>query len=66
VGVDPDSNAATAGIREGDLVQALNKRPIDGLEDFVAQTKTLKESQTILLKLARQGANLFVAFNLSS
>jgi len=66
VGINPDSNAASAGIREGDLVQALNKKPISGLDDFMAQTKTLKESQTILLKLARQGANLFIAFNLNS
>jgi S1-C subfamily serine protease len=34
--VDPDGNAADAGIRPGDLIQEVNRRPVRSLVEFNA------------------------------
>lgn len=58
--VAPDSPAAEAGLRRGDVIVEINRRPI---EDTRAYTKTLEENadETILLLVARGENTLYVA-----
>src|SRR5437773_427009 len=40
--IDPDSPAAKAGLREGDVIQEVNKQPVKSAKDLVAISKKLK------------------------
>jgi serine protease Do len=54
--VDPDSNAAEAGIQPGDVLIEINRKPVRGADDAV----TLSEKETtkeLLLRVWRGGRN---------
>lgn len=65
VAVDPSSAAYASGVREGDVVNSLNKQNIVSVGDFKKLSSGLKEGATVLLKLSRRGGTLFLAFNLN-
>jgi Do/DeqQ family serine protease len=57
--VDPRSPAAGAGIRPGDVIQELNRKPIDSV---AALEKTYDPSKrSVLLLVNRGGATLYIA-----
>src|SRR6266480_4231452 len=43
--IDADSPAAKAGLREGDVIQEVNKRPVRSAKDLVAISKKLKPTE---------------------
>jgi serine protease Do len=57
--VDPNSNSAEAGIREGDILREINRQPVRNAEDAVELSKNIK-SPRILLRIWRNGGSLFV------
>jgi serine protease Do len=59
--VDADSPAGKAGLREGDVIQEVNKQPIKNAKDLVAVSKNLKANQKILLRVYSQGRSGYVA-----
>ncbi len=59
--IDADSPAAKAGLREGDVIQEVNKRPVKSAKDLVAISKKLKPTEKILMRVYSQGRSGYVA-----
>jgi serine protease Do len=59
--IDSDSPAAKAGLREGDVIQEVNKQPVKNAKDLVAINKRLKPNEKILIHVYSQGRSGFVA-----
>jgi serine protease Do len=59
--IDPDSPAAKAGLREGDVIQEVNKQPVKSAKDLVAISKKLKSKEKILMRVYSQGRSSYVA-----
>jgi serine protease Do len=58
--VDPNSAAAEAGIREGDVVQEVNHQAVNNVSEF-EQAMRSSGSKAILLRVSRDGTGLYVA-----
>jgi serine protease Do len=61
VEIDSDSPAAQAGLREGDVIQEVNKQAVKNAKDLVALTKKLKPNEKILMRVWSQGRSGYVA-----
>ena len=59
--IDADSPAGKAGLREGDVIQEVNKQPVKKTKDLVAVSKKLKATEKILLRVYSQGRSGYVA-----
>jgi len=59
--VDADSPAGKAGLREGDVVQEVNKQPVKNARDLVAVSKKLRPNEKILIRVYSQGRSGYVA-----
>jgi serine protease Do len=59
--VDADSPAGKAGLREGDVIQEVNKQPVKNAKDLVVVSKKLKANEKILLRVYSQGRSGYVA-----
>ena len=59
--VDAESAAAKAGLREGDVIQEVNKQPVRSAKDLVGISKKLKPSEKILMRVYSQGRSGYVA-----
>src|SRR5262245_12090908 len=59
--IDADSPAGKAGLREGDVIQEVNKQPVKTAKDLVAVSKKLKANEKILLRVYSQGRSGYVA-----
>jgi len=55
VGVDPDGPAAKAGVKPGDILVAIQGRPIDGSNRLPRLVASLKPGTTAELKIVRDG-----------
>ncbi len=60
--IDQGSNAYAAGLREGDVITAVNRRKIDSVDGFTNEISMMKKGDTILLRVYRNGHSLFLAF----
>jgi len=56
--VAPDSPAAEAGLKPGDVIQEINRKPVRNAEEAVKLTE--KQSKTTLLRFWRNGGSHFV------
>src|SRR6266487_3958148 len=61
VELDSASPAAQAGLREGDVIQEVNKQPVKNAKDLVALSKKLKPNEKILMRVYSQGRSGYVA-----
>jgi len=59
--VDADSPAGKAGLREGDVIQEVNKQRVKSAKDLVAANKKLKSNEKILMRIYSQGRSGYVA-----
>jgi serine protease Do len=59
--VDADSPAGKAGLREGDVIQEVNKQSVKNAKDLVAVSKKLKPNEKILIRVYSQGRSGYVA-----
>ncbi|HWF38676.1 MAG TPA: Do family serine endopeptidase [Candidatus Acidoferrales bacterium] len=57
--VDPASAAATAGVQAGDVIQDVNRKPVNNTEQY-EQALQGKTNQAVLLLLNRKGTTHFV------
>jgi S1-C subfamily serine protease len=56
--VEPNSAAARAGLRTGDVILAVNRRPVSSVDDF---TRALRDADMpFALQIARGDARLFI------
>jgi serine protease Do len=59
--VDADSPAGKAGLREGDVIQEVNKQRVKNAKDLVGVSKQLKSNEKILMRVYSQGRSGYVA-----
>jgi serine protease Do len=59
--VAPESPAAEAGIRRGDIVREINRQPVTDMESYTEATSRLTSNAPALLLLERRGSSLYVA-----
>jgi serine protease Do len=57
--VTPDSPAAEAGLKPGDVIQEINRKPVRTADDAVKMTENT-DSKTTLLRVWRNGGSHFV------
>jgi len=61
--VEPDSPAERAGVRRGDLIREINRKPVKHVRDFERLTKELDPKGPVLLLLARGNATIFLSIS---
>jgi len=59
--VEPGSPAAEAGIREGDVISQVNRKPVKDVDDFAKKIESAKGQESVLLLIQRGQMNLFAA-----
>ena len=59
--VETGSPAADAGIRTGDVIQEVNRKPVKDVENFRQQIEQAKSQNNILLLIQRGQNSLFAA-----
>jgi S1-C subfamily serine protease len=57
--VDPEGRAVDAGIREGDIIQEVNRQPVTSVEELRAAV-TRSSGKPALLLINREGTTIFV------
>jgi serine protease Do len=62
VEIDRNSSAYDEGLREGDLIKAINREPVATKSDFRQKTASLKSGDTVLVYVQRRNARVFIAF----
>jgi serine protease Do len=58
--VAPESAAAEAGIRSGDVITMLGSAPITSLESYQRAVEQLESGQSVPVRLIRRGSPLFI------
>jgi serine protease Do len=58
--VDRDSVAAAAGIRPGDVIQEIKRRPIASADEAVKMSEQLKKEKQVLLRIYTRGSSRLV------
>jgi putative serine protease PepD len=56
-GVNPGSPADTAGLREGDIVTAINDRAVDSLKGYADVLRVLAPGDVVRIRFLRDGAS---------
>lgn len=64
--VTPDSPAAAAGIRPGDVITALDGQAVNTLAEYAAALRGRQPGDTVTVTLRRDGAELTVAVTLAA
>jgi serine protease Do len=60
-GIDAESPSAKSGLREGDVIQEVNKQPVKSAKDLVVISKKLKPNEKTLMRVYGQGCSGYVA-----
>jgi serine protease Do len=59
--IEPDSAAAAAGLAEGDVILEVNRHQVRTVKDFEKATSELKKDQSVLLRINRRGASIYLS-----
>ncbi len=62
VSVDPDSAAAEAGVKAGDIILAVNRIEINDVASFTREAGKVKSGENIVLLLKRDEKTMYLAF----
>jgi S1-C subfamily serine protease len=55
-GVNPGSPAETAGLRQGDIVTAINDRTVNSLKEYADALRALAPGDAVRIRFLRDGA----------
>ncbi|GAB4332226.1 MAG: DegQ family serine endoprotease [Calditrichia bacterium] len=58
------SVAAQAGLRPGDVILKINRKPVKSVADFQNILDKIKENESILFYIQRDDTNIFIAFTM--
>jgi len=58
------NKAYRAGLKEGDLIVAVNRKPVKNIQDFNSIVSKLGKGDTVLFRIVREDHSFFVAFTL--
>ena len=58
--VDPDSACYAAGLREGDVIHEIARKPVATSKEAVDLSETVKKEKKVLLRVSTKGASRFV------
>ena len=58
--VKPDSAAAEAGLKPGDVIQEINRKPVKTAEEAVRLTENTKDKTTLLRVWSKGGSHFVV------
>jgi len=64
IGVERGSPAAQAGLRPGDVILKINRKPVKNLKDYNKIMDNIKKGDTLLFYVQRGEGKLFIAFTL--
>ncbi|HEX5545192.1 MAG TPA: PDZ domain-containing protein [Nitrospira sp.] len=59
--IDAESPAERAGLRRGDVIREINRKPVKDVQDFERLTSQLKPNASVLLLLNRGNATIFLS-----
>lgn len=59
--VDPESPAAMAGLRPGDVIREINRKPIKSVQDFERLVGKIGPKERVLLLVTRGNASIFLS-----
>lgn len=59
-GVEPESPAAEAGIRKGDVILEVDRKPVKNVEEFEQTMERGKDRENVLFLIRRGDSNIFV------
>ena len=62
--VNPASNAYRAGLRNGDVIKAVNRKNITSYKQYLSMVGKMKQGELLFLLVSRGGSNVYFAFNL--
>ncbi len=63
-GVEPNSPAAEAGLRKGDLILEFNQKPVRDVKGFLNEVKGIKAKATVSFFIKREGRTRFFGLKL--
>jgi serine protease Do len=61
--VEMDSLAERAGVRKGDVIREINRKPVKHVRDFERLTRELSQKSPVLLLLTRGNATIFLSIS---
>lgn len=61
--IETDSPAERAGLRTGDIIREINRKPVQDVRDFERLTNQLSPSSPVLLLLNRGNATIFLSIS---
>ncbi|HPI32129.1 MAG TPA: Do family serine endopeptidase, partial [candidate division Zixibacteria bacterium] len=64
IAVDSESSAYQAGLREGDVVRAVNRRQVRSVDELRSLLSGVGKGDDVLLRVQRQDRYFFIAFTL--
>ncbi|HSF67433.1 MAG TPA: DegQ family serine endoprotease [Nitrospiraceae bacterium] len=61
--IEADSPAERAGVRTGDIIREINRKPVKDVKDFERLASQLSSKSSVLLLLNRGNATIFLSIN---
>ena len=61
--VSSDSAAAEAGLQRGDVIEQINRKPVNSVSEYEQALKQAGNKQSIVLLVDRGGSRIFVVVN---
>jgi len=55
IDVDEESNAAKAGLKENDIITAINDKPVNSADEVARMVRESRDKPSIMLKIKRAG-----------